>query len=333
MPHSGTALITGITGQDGSYLTDLLLAKGYRVVGLRRPGNPSLERIAHVLDRIELREADLLSSSALVSLLEEVRPDEVYNLAGHSFVPSSWGRPDLAQDTTGLGASRLLEAIREVDPAIRFYQASSSEIFGNALQVPQSETTPVNPRNPYGTAKALAHLSTVSARAESGLFAVSGILFNHESPRRGLEFVTRKVTDGAARISLGLADALPMGGLDAERDWGFAGDYVIAMWLMLQAPEPADYVVATGVVHTVRDLCRLAFARVGLDYEAHVVVDPALVRPPEQARLVGDSTKARAELGWSPGTTFEELIAMMVDADVARLSRPPVPLRGRTTPT
>jgi GDPmannose 4,6-dehydratase len=321
MTSGGTALITGIAGQDGSYLTDLLLSKGYTVVGVRRPGNPDLSRIAHVLDRVELREADLLDEGHLVALLEDVRPSEVYNLAGHSFVPSSWDRPDLIGDATGVGAARLLEAIRIVDPSIRFYQASSSEIFGNALEVPQTESTPLNPRNPYGAAKAFAHFSTGNAREHHGLFAVSGILFNHESPRRGLEFVTRKITDGAARVSLGLASSLPMGGLDAERDWGFAGDYVRAMWSMLQAPAPADYVVATGVLHTVRDVCRIAFGRVGLDYEAFVAVDPALVRPPEAVKLVGDASKARGELGWAPSISFEGLIEMMVDADVAGHSR------------
>ena len=314
-----TALITGIAGQDGSYLAELLLEQGYRVAGVRRaPPGPD-DRIGHLAGRVEIAAADLLDEASVVHLLESVAPDEVYNLAGHSFVPSSWDRPDLVGDITGLGAARLLEAIRIVSPSIRFYQASSSEIFGNALEVPQTEATPPNPRNPYGAAKAYAHFSTGNAREHHGLFAVSGILYNHESPRRGLEFVTRKVTDGAARISLGLADTLPMGGLDAQRDWGFAGDYVRAMWLMLRAPQPGDYVVATGIAHTVRDVCRIAFARVGLDYEAHVAVDPALVRPPEPVRLLGDPAKARADLDWTPSISFEALIEMMVDADLDRL--------------
>ena len=323
MTSGRTALITGVAGQDGSYLAELLLDQGYRVVGIRRTAAAADDRIAHLAGRIEIVPADLLDEASVVNVLESVTPHEVYNLAGHSFVPSSWDRPDLVGDATGLGAARLLEAIRIVDPSIRFYQASSSEIFGNALEVPQTETTPPNPRNPYGAAKAYAHFSTGNAREHHGLFAVSGILYNHESPRRGLEFVTRKVTDGAARISLGLADTLPMGGLDAQRDWGFAGDYARAMWLMLQAPRPADYVVATGVLHSVRDVCRLAFARVGLDYEAHVAVDPALVRPPEPVRLVGDASKARADLAWAPSVTFEQLIEMMVDADVDRLRASP----------
>lgn len=317
-PTRRTALITGIAGQDGSYLADLLLAKDYGVVGILRPGDPDLSRIAHVLDRIELGEADLLDESQLVSLLGEVRPDEVYNLAGHSFVPTSWDQADLTGDATGLGAIRLLEAIRIADPSIRFYQASSSEIFGNPREAPQSEATPPNPRNPYGAAKAFAHFSVGNAREHHGLFAVSGILFNHESPRRGLEFLTRKVTDAAARIALGLADSLSIGGLDAQRDWGFAGDYVRAMWLMLQQEQPADYVVASGVLHSVRDVCEIAFRRAGLDYARYVRVDPGLARPPEAIPLVGDASKARAKLGWSPEVSFEELIEMMVDADVLR---------------
>lgn len=319
MTSRRTALVTGIAGQDGSYLAELLLAKGYRVVGVRRDGNPVVDRIGHILDQLEIREANLLDEERLVELLEDVRPDEIFNLAGHSFVPSSWDRVDLTGDATGLGAARLLEAIRIVDPSIRFYQASSSEIFGNAREVPQTETTPVNPRNPYGAAKAFAHFRTINARDHDGLFAVSGILYNHESPRRGLEFLPRKVTHGAAEIALGARDELRIGSLDAERDWGFAGDYVRAMWLMLQEPQPADYVVASGRTHTVRDVCRVAFERVGVDYKAHVVVDPALVRAPEPVPLVGDASKARRELGWEPAVSFEELITMMVDADLERL--------------
>ena len=321
MTERQTALVTGIAGQDGSYLAELLLSKGYRVVGIRRPDNPDVSRIAHLLDQVELREADLLHEGRLISLLEDVRPTEVYNLAGHSFVPTSWDQADLTGDATGLGAVRMLEAIRAADRSIRFYQASTSEIFGNARESPQSETTPPNPRNPYGAAKAFAHFSTINAREHHGLFAVSGILFNHESPRRGPEFLTRKVTMAAARIKAGLADSVTLGGLDAQRDWGFAGDYVRAMWQMLQAPAPADYVVASGVPHTVRDVCRVAFARVDLDYEEHVRVDPALVRPPEAVPLLGDPTRAHTDLGWQPTVSFEGLIEMMVDADVELLAR------------
>jgi GDPmannose 4,6-dehydratase len=319
MTSRSIALITGIAGQDGSYLAELLLDQGYRVVGVRRSGGSSVDRIAHLKDRLDLRDADLLDKRALVELLGAVGPGEVYNLAGHSFVPSSWRQPNLVGGVTGLGATCLIDAIRVVDPGIRFYQASSSEIFGNAREVPQSESTQLNPRNPYGEAKAFAHRATARAREDDGLYAVSGILFNHESPRRGLEFVTRKITDGAARIAIGLAETLPMGSLDAERDWGFAGDYVRAMWLMLQQDHPRDYVIASGVAHTVRDVCRIAFARVGLDYERHVTVDPALIRPPEEFRLLGDASKARNELGWRPSVSFEELIEMMVDADLSRL--------------
>ena len=312
-----TALITGIGGQDGSYLAEHLLGLGYRVVGVRH-GDGVPERIRHLRDRVALLSIDLLDERRIAETLTEVRPAEVYNLAGHSFVPSSWDRPDLLGEVTGLAAPRLLEAIRATDPAIRFYQASSSEVFGNALETPQSETTPLNPRNPYGAAKAFAHFSTVNAREGMGLFAVSGILYNHESPRRGLEFVTRKVSDGAARISLGLSTSLSMGDLDAVRDWGFAGDYVRAMWLMLQQETPHDYVIASGVAHSVRDLCRIAFAHVGLDYEQHVMVDPSLVRAPEAFRLIGDPSRARNELGWEPAVSFEELVEMMVDADLER---------------
>jgi GDPmannose 4,6-dehydratase len=318
MTERPAAVITGIAGQDGSYLAEFLLERGYRVVGIPRPDSPDRDRIAHLLDRIEIAEADLLDEDSLERLLAEVRPRELYNLAGHSFVPSSWQQPGFIGETTGLGAVRLVEAIRRVDRSIRFYQASSSEIFGNPREAPQTERTPLNPRNPYGAAKAFAHFTAINARDHLGMFAVSGILFNHESPRRGIEFVSRKITDGAARVSVGLAKTLTMGNLDAERDWGFAGDYVAAMWLMLQQPEPGDYVVASGIPHTVRDICRIAFGRVGLDYLDHVVVDPALVRPPEQVRLLGDPSKARSVLGWRPTVSFEQLIEMMVDADLAR---------------
>ena len=313
-----TALITGIAGQDGSYLAELLLEHGYRVVGIHREIT-SLDRIAHLRDRLELHTADLLHETEITDLIESVRPHEVYNLAGHSFVPTSWDRPDLPGNVTGLAATRLLAAIGRIDPKIRFYQASSSEIFGNALEEPQTERTPPNPRNPYGEAKAAAHRATIRAREQQGLFAVSGILYNHESPRRGPEFISRKISDGVARISLGLSDTISLGSLDAQRDWGFAGDYVHAMWLMLQQDSPADYVVSSGVPHTVRDMCQIAFAHAGLDYEHHVTVDPAFVRPPEAVRLIGDSTKAHRELGWQPEVSFERLLAMMVDADIARL--------------
>ena len=314
-----TALITGITGQDGSYLAELLLEKGYRVFGMtRRSSHANGERIEHLAGRIELLQGDLLDEASLVSALRASVPDEVYNLAAQSFVPTSWNQPVLTGEFTGLGVTRILEAINQVDPGIRFYQASSSEMFGKVREVPQTELTPFHPRSPYGVAKAYAHFLTVNYRESYDLFAVSGILFNHESPRRGLEFVSRKVTDGAARISLGLATELPMGNLEPERDWGFAGDYVEAMWLMLQQDEPDDYVIATGVTHSVRELCRIAFARVGLNYESHVTFDQRLNRPAEVDQLRGDASKARDRLGWTPTVQFEELIEMMVDADVAR---------------
>ena len=314
-----TALITGITGQDGSYLAELLLEKGYRVVGMtRRSSTDAMERIAHLVDRLEIVQGDLLDQASLVSALQDVRPAEVYNLAAQSFVPTSWNQPVLTGEFTGLGVTRMLEAVRQVDPAIRFYQASSSEMFGKVREVPQTETTPFHPRSPYGVAKAYGHFLTVNYRESYGIYAVSGILFNHESPRRGLEFVSRKVTDGAARIAVGSASELPMGNLDAERDWGYAGDYVRAMWLMLQQPEPGDYVVASGIAHSVRELCRIAFDRVGLDYERHVTVDLALYRPAEVDHLRGDPSRAQAVLGWAPTVSFPELIEMMVDADVAR---------------
>jgi GDPmannose 4,6-dehydratase len=316
------ALITGITGQDGSYLAEFLLDKGYRVVGMtRRSSSDATGRLTHLRDRIELVQGDLLDQASLVSALQQVGPTEVYNLAAQSFVPTSWNQPVLTGEFTGLGVTRLLEAIRQVDTSVRFYQASSSEMFGMVREVPQTELTPFHPRSPYGVAKAYGHYLTVNYRESYGLFAASGILFNHESPRRGLEFVTRKVTDGAARIALGLANHLPMGNLEAERDWGFAGDYVRAMWLMLQQDEPSDYVVATGIAHSVRELCRIAFAHVGLNYEDHVTVDPALHRPAEVDQLRGDASKARTELEWTPSVDFERLVHMMVDADVARHER------------
>jgi GDPmannose 4,6-dehydratase len=317
-----TALITGITGQDGSYLAELLLEQGYRIFGVtRRSSTDSYERFGHLIDRIELLQGDLLDQASLVEALQRAEPDEVYNLAAQSFVPTSWNQPVLTGEFTALGVTRMLEAIRQVDPTIRFYQASSSEMFGKVREMPQNELTAFYPRSPYGVAKAYGHFLTVNYRESYGLFTVSGILFNHESPRRGLEFVTRKVTDGAARIALGLADRLPIGNLDAQRDWGFAGDYVRAMWLMLQQDEPHDYVIASGVSHSVRDLCRIAFGRVNLDYERHVVVDPVLFRPAEVDHLLGDASRARAELGWRSEVSFEALIEMMVDADVARHER------------
>jgi len=315
-----TALVTGITGQDGSYLAEFLLEQGYRVVGMtRRSSTLTDERIAHLTGRLELIQGDLLDQASLVAALAETGPNEVYNLAAQSFVPTSWNQPVLTGEFTALGVTRMLEAIRQVDPGIRFYQASSSEMFGKVREVPQTEATPFHPRSPYGVAKAYGHFLTVNYRESYGLYAACGILFNHESPRRGLEFVSRKVTDGAARIALGLAKELPMGNLDAERDWGFAGDYVRAMWLMLQQPEPSDYVIATGVAHSVRQLCQTAFARVGLDYERLVTFDPSLTRPADVDHLLGDASKAREALGWEPTVAFRELIEMMVDADVARI--------------
>lgn len=312
-----TALITGITGQDGSYLAELLLSKGYRVIGMtRRSSTLTDERIAHLAGSIEIVQGDLADQSSLMEAVREV--DEVYNLGAQSFVPTSWNQPVLTGDLTGLGVTRMLEAIRTVNPKARFYQASSSEMFGKVRQTPQTEATPFYPRSPYGCAKAYAHFLTVNYRESYGLFAVSGILFNHESPRRGLEFVSRKVTDAAARIHLGLATELRMGNLDAERDWGFAGDYVEAMWMMLQADQPKDYVIATGETHSVRDLCAAAFGRLGMDYQKHVIVDPALYRPAEVEQLRGDATKAWDELGWAPKMSFADLIAAMVDADVSR---------------
>jgi GDPmannose 4,6-dehydratase len=314
------ALITGITGQDGSYLAELLLEKGYEVHGMvRRSSEEKFERIGHIRDKIHLHQGDLLDQYSLASLLITIRPQEVYNLAAQSFVPTSWNQPVLTGEFTALGVTKMLEAIRHNLPETRFYQASSSEMFGKVNEVPQTEATPFYPRSPYGVAKAYGHFITVNYRESFDLFAVSGILFNHESPRRGLEFVTRKVTYGAARIKLGLQDKLALGNLDARRDWGFAGDYVDAMWRMLQADTPENYVIATNETHTVRELCQIAFARVGLDFEKHVLIDPALVRPAEVDLLMGDPSYAHKRLGWEPRVRFRELVEMMVDADLARL--------------
>jgi len=315
-----TALITGITGQDGSYLAEVLLEQGYRVVGMtRRSSTVTNERIAHLVDQIDIVQGDLLDQNSLAQALRETQPNEVYNLAAQSFVPTSWNQPVLTGEFTGLGVTRLLEAIRQVDPAIRFYQASSSEMFGKVTETPQHELTRLHPRSPYGVAKVYGHWITLNYRESYDLYAVSGILFNHESPRRGLEFVTRKITDGVARIKLGLSDQLSLGNLDARRDWGFAKDYVRAMWLMLQQEAPDDYVIATGTAHSVRDFCAAAFSHVGLNYEDHVIVDPAMVRPAEVDLLVGDPSKARRQLGWEPTVSFEALVEMMVDADLALL--------------
>jgi GDPmannose 4,6-dehydratase len=317
-----TALITGVTGQDGSYLAELLLAKGYRVVGVvRRTSHDSYERIGHLLDRLEVVAADLLDQHSLTMVIRDVKPDEVYNLAAQSFVPTSFTQPVLTGEFTALGVTRLLEAVRLARPEARFYQASSSEMFGKAMEVPQRETTPLHPRSPYGVAKVYGHWITVNYRESYDLFACSGILFNHESPRRGLEFVTRKITHGVAAIKLGHASELRLGNLDARRDWGFAGDYVEAMWRMLQQPEPDDYVVGTGVTHSVREFAEIAFAHVGLDWEDHVRVDPAFVRPAEVDLLLADPAKASARLGWAPKVAFRDLVTMMVDADFERLSR------------
>jgi GDPmannose 4,6-dehydratase len=316
-----TALITGITGQDGSYLAEHLLGKGYRVFGVvRRTSHHSYERIEHLLDRIEIVAADLLDQHSLTVVLQETRPDEVYNLAAQSYVPTSWTQPVLTGEFTALGVTRILEAIRLAHPAAKFYQASSSEMFGKVRESPQGETTPFYPRSPYGVAKVYAHWITVNYRESYQLYAVSGILFNHESPRRGIEFVTRKVSDGAARIKLGLATELRLGNLDAKRDWGFAGDYVDAMWRMLQPSTPQDFVVGTGVAHSVRELVEIAFDHVGLDWRKHVTVDPRFLRPAEVDVLLADPTKARTELGWTPTVPFDRLVRMMVDADLGRLS-------------
>jgi len=328
------ALVTGITGQDGSYLAELLLEKGYEVYGMvRRSSTENFERIGHLTDQMTLVQADLLDQSSLVEALEQAQPSEVYNLGAQSFVPTSWRQPVLTAEFTAVGVTRILEAVRRVDPSIRFYQASSSEMFGKVREVPQNEQTPFYPRSPYGVAKVYGHFITVNYRESYGLYAVSGILFNHESPRRGLEFVTRKISDGVARIKLGLANELRLGNLDSKRDWGFAGDYVEAMWLMLQANEGDDYVIATGEEHSVRECIEIAFEHVGMDFDRHVVVDPAFLRPAEVDHLVGDASKARERLGWEPRVSFRELVEMMVDADLERLSgdsaerRPPAIVR------
>ncbi len=321
---SKRAIITGITGQDGSYLAELLLSKGYEVVGtVRRASAPNFWRVQHILDRLTIRPADLLDQLSIVRVIDEVRPHELYNLAAMSFVPASWDQPMLTGEYNAQGVTRVLEAIRQVDPSIRVYQASSSEMFGKVRQVPQNEETPFYPRSPYGVSKVFAHYITVNYRESYDLFAVSGMLFNHESPRRGLEFVTRKVTDGVARIKLGLADSLSLGNLDAHRDWGFAGDYVKAMWLMLQQDRPDDYVIATGVSKSVRDLVEVAFGHAGLDWHKHVKLDPKLIRPAEVEHLIGDSSKAKTRLGWSPAVDFNHLISMMVDADLERVAAAP----------
>jgi GDPmannose 4,6-dehydratase len=315
-----TALITGVTGQDGSHLAELLLAKGYRVVGMvRRASTENFERITHVRDRLELTQADLLDQQSLITVLGEARPDEIYNLAAQSFVPTSWVQPVLTTEFDAVGVTRLLEAIRLVCPEARFYQASSSEMFGKVRETPQSETTPFYPRSPYGVAKVYGHFITVNYRESYGMFACSGILFNHESPRRGREFVTRKVSDGVARIKVGLAKELTLGNLEARRDWGFAGDYVDAMWRMLQQAAPDDYVVATGQTHSVRELVEIAFGVVGLRWQDHVRTDPSLLRPAEVDTLIGDASKARRVLGWSPQVSFAALVEMMVRADLERL--------------
>lgn len=316
------ALITGITGQDGSYLAEFLLDKGYKVFGMvRRASVEKYERIEHIRDQIELVQGDLLDQYSLISVLKQVRPSEVYNLAAQSFVPTSWAQPVLTSEFTAIGVTRMLESIRLVDPSIRFYQASSSEMYGRVRETPQSELTPFYPRSPYGVAKVYGHYITVNYRESYDLFAVSGILFNHESPRRGLEFVTRKVTDGVARIKLGLAKELRLGNLDARRDWGFAGDYVEAMWLMLQQDAPDDFVIATGETHTVEKLVDVAFSHAGLKWKDFVRQDPAFLRPAEVDLLIGDPSKAQQQLGWKPRVSFEQMIQMMVDSDIERLSK------------
>jgi GDPmannose 4,6-dehydratase len=315
------AIVTGITGQDGSYLAELLLDEGYDVTGVvRRSSSPNLWRIEHLLDRVTLRPADLLDQLSLMRIIQDVQPHEFYNLAAMSFVPASWDQPLLTGEYNAMGVTRLLEAVRQVDTKIKIYQASSSEMYGRVREVPQTELTPFYPRSPYGVSKVFGHYITVNYRESYGMFAVSGILFNHESPRRGLEFVTRKVSDGVARIKLGLADHLSLGNLDAHRDWGFAGDYVRAMWLMLQQEQADDYVIATGVSHSVRELVDIAFAHAGLDPAKYVRTDPALLRPAEVDHLIGDCSKAARVLGWKPTVSFEQLVKMMVDADLARLS-------------
>jgi len=317
-----TALITGITGQDGSYLAELLLSKGYRVIGVaRRSSTVTNERIEHLLDRITVVQGDLHDQGSLLSLIEEYQPSEVYNLAAQSFVPTSWNQPALTGDITAIGVTRILEAIRFVNPKIRFYQASSSEMFGKVLEVPQREDTPFYPRSPYGVAKVYGHWITVNYRESFDMFAASGILFNHESPRRGLEFVTRKISDGAAKIKLGLAKELRLGNLEAQRDWGFAGDYVDAMWRMLQQDKPDNFVIGMGETHAVREFCEIAFSHIDLDYKEFVVQDERFYRPAEVDLLISDPTKARTVLGWEPAIGFRELVTMMVDEDMARLKK------------
>ena len=328
------ALVTGITGQDGSYLAELLLSKDYEVFGMvRRSSQDNLGRIEHLRTRIAVMQGDLLDAHSLEKILRDSRPDEVYNLAAQSFVPTSWEQPILTGEFTALGVTRMLEAIRTVDPSIRFYQASSSEMFGKVREVPQRETTPFYPRSPYGVSKVYGHYITINARESYGLFAASGILFNHESPRRGKEFVTRKITRTAAAIRLGLATHLELGNLDARRDWGFAGDYVDAMWRMLQQDTPEDYVIATGETHTVRDFCELAFSYLGLDYRDYVRTNPAFVRPAEVDLLVGDASKADRRLGWQPSVRLPELVKMMVESDLSDLQRgsSDFPIQGKRT--
>jgi GDPmannose 4,6-dehydratase len=317
-----TALITGITGQDGSYLAELLLGKGYQVVGMaRRSSTETFERIEHIQDDIIITQGDLHDQSSMVALIEEYKPDEVYNLAAQSFVPTSWSQPLLTAEATGLGVTRILEAIRQVNPEIKFYQASSSEMFGKVLEVPQRETTPFYPRSPYGVAKVYGHWITVNYRESFGIFAASGILFNHESPRRGLEFVTRKISSGVAKIKLGLAKELRLGNLESQRDWGFAGDYVEAMWMMLQHTHADNFVISTGETHAIREFCELAFGCVGLNYRDYVVQDQRFYRPAEVDLLIGDPSKARKELGWKPKVNFKELVEMMVASDLQHLSK------------
>jgi len=317
---SKKALITGITGQDGSYLSEFLLDKGYEVYGMvRRASLDRFDRIDHIKDRIHLVQGDLTDQSSLDEAVKEIRPEEIYNLAAQSFVPTSWNQPTLTGEVTGMGTTRILEAVRKIKPDARFYQASSSEMFGKVREVPQTELTPFHPRSPYGVAKVYGHFITVNYRESYNIFACSGILFNHESPRRGLEFVTRKITHGVARIKMGLANELRLGNLDAKRDWGFAGDYVEAMWLMLQQSEPDDYVVATGETHSVREFVEIAFGAAGLDWKKYVVLDPKFLRPAEVELLVGDPAKAKKKLGWEPKVSFRELIKMMVDADIKGL--------------
>jgi GDPmannose 4,6-dehydratase len=323
---SKRAIITGITGQDGSYLAELLLSKGYEVVGtVRRASAPNYWRIQHLLNRITIKPADLLDQLSIIRLVDEVRPDEMYNLAAMSFVPASWDQPMLTGEFNAQGVTRVLEAVRQVDPSIKIYQASSSEMFGKVREIPQTELTPFYPRSPYGVSKVFGHYITVNYRESYDMFAVSGILFNHESPRRGLEFVTRKVTDGVARIKHGQTDTLSLGNLDAQRDWGFAGDYVTAMWMMLQQDRADDYVIATGISHSVRELVETAFGHVGLDWNSHVKLDPKFIRPAEVEHLIGLNTKAREALGWNPSGDFTGLVKMMVDADLARVAAEPRP--------